>query len=143
MNQVIIWSDQLSVDEKSNVFGETCANFIDWHLAMVDMKRFGMVIGLKDDSEVAYRTLHAGVGVRDLLSAANISNFNIFVHRLPDGKLYEFGYYEYIGTDYEGDMMRLASDPRNVEWLSLCDPMQVPLPGSTGWTIMEQVFFNE
>ena len=117
-------------------------NFINLNFKVGELQQYGMVIGLKDECEVAYRTLHLGLGVRDLLSAANISNFNIFIHRLPDGNLYEFGYYEYTGTDYQGDMMRLASDPRNLEWLSLCDPMQVPLPGSTGWTIMERVFFN-
>ena len=64
----------------------------------------------------------------DLLAAANIRNFSIFLHRLPDGRLYEFGYYEYAGKDYERDMEALAAHPRNTEWLALCDPMQLPLP---------------
>lgn len=109
---------------------------------MAEVQRFGMVIGLKDQAESAYRTLHAGAGVRDLLNAANIFNFNIFLHRLPDGKLYEFGYYEYVGADYASDMRALIAHPRHIEWLSICDPMQVPLPGSASWTLMDPVFFN-
>jgi L-rhamnose mutarotase len=106
------------------------------------MMRFGRVIGLREDRVEDYRSLHRGAGVRDLLTAGNIRNFNIFLQRFPDGKLYEFAYFEYVGSDYEGDMARLAAEPRNVEWLKLCDPMQVPLPGSSGWTEMEQIFFN-
>lgn len=106
------------------------------------IRRFGMVIGLREEHATAYVALHAGPGVRDLLIAANIRNFSIFLHRLPDGKLYEFGYYEYVGSDYDADMAALAAHPRNAEWLSLCDPMQLPLPGETGWTEMEEVFHN-
>ena len=106
------------------------------------MQRFGRVIGLRDDSLEEYRRLHAGPGVRDLLTTANICNFNIFVRRLPDGKLYEFAYFEYVGDNYEADMARLEAEPRNIEWLKLCGPMQVPLPEADGWSDMEQVFFN-
>jgi L-rhamnose mutarotase len=107
------------------------------------MQRFGMAIGLRDDRLDEYKALHAGPGVRDLLAAANIRNFNIFVHRLPDGKLYEFAYYEYVGTDYAADMARLVAEPRHIAWLARCDPMQEPLPGAAGWTIMEQVYHND
>ena len=62
---------------------------------------------------------------------------------MPDGKWYEFGYYEYVGKDFEGDMGRLAKERRNTEWLKVCDPMQIPLPGARGWTEMEQIYFNE
>lgn len=106
------------------------------------MRRFGMVIGLREDQVEAYKALHAGEGVRDLLIAANIRNFNIYLTRMPDGQLYEFAYYEYHGSDYEGDMARLDAEPRNIEWLKLCGPMQIPLPGTTGWTMMESVYCN-
>ena len=107
------------------------------------MKRIGMVIGLRDEHEAEYRRQHKGAGVRDLLTKANIRNFNIYLQRLPDGLLYEFACYEYFGEDYAADMARLASEPRNAEWLALCDPMQMPLPGSDGWTVMEEVFHND
>ena len=109
------------------------------------MKRVGMVIGLKEESIASYRELHAEAnpGVRDLLSVANIRNFSIFLTRLPDGTPCLFGYYEYVGQDYEADMAALAREPRNRKWLSLTDPMQIPLPGESGWKPMEQIYFNE
>ena len=106
------------------------------------VRHFGMVIGLLQDRIADYRALHDGLGVRDLLNTANIRNFNIFLTVMPDGKPYEFAYYEYVGLDYEGDMARLNADPRNTAWLALCDPMQVPLPGQKGWTMMESIFFQ-
>jgi len=109
------------------------------------VKRIGMVIGLREDRISEYRAVHADdhPGVRDLLSSANMRNFSIFLERLPGGKPYLFGYYEYDGDDYEADMARLAGEDRNREWLAMTDPMQIPLPGQSGWKIMEQVYFNE
>lgn len=49
-------------------------------------KHFGMVIGLKSECVADYRALHDGPGVRDLLTAANIRNFNIFLTEMPDGE---------------------------------------------------------
>ena len=61
-----------------------------------DVKRIGMVIGIKPDQIEAYKELHADdhAGVRDLLRRAKMENFSIFMHRLDDGKTYLFGYYE-------------------------------------------------
>jgi L-rhamnose mutarotase len=103
-----------------------------------------MVIGVREDRADEYRALHAddNPGVRDLLAAAHIRNFSIFLERLPDGGLYLFGYYEYDGNDYEGDMARLDADARNREWLAMTGPMQIPLPGETGWKIMGEVYHN-
>jgi L-rhamnose mutarotase len=106
------------------------------------VQRFGMVIGLKEDCEREYRDLHAGPGVRDLLTGANIRNFNIFLTEMPDGQIYEFVYYEYVGDDYVADMAKLADHPRNQAWLEQCDPMQIPLPGHNSWKMMESVFLQ-
>mgnify|MGYP006274883959 FL=1 len=107
-------------------------------------QRYGMVIGLKEDRFEEYRALHADdhPGVRDLLASANMHNFSIFLSRLPDGKLYLFGYYEYTGNDYAADMAKLDKEPRNKEWLAMTDPMQIPLPGETSWKLMDQVYYN-
>ena len=70
------------------------------------------------------------------------ANFNIFLQKLPDGKFYEFAYYEYHGEDYEGDMARLAAEQRNVAWLQQMDAMQIPLEGNENWVTMERIFFN-
>ena len=110
-----------------------------------EVKRVGMVIKIKPEYIEEYKALHSDLnsGVRDLLSEANMHNFSIFLHQLDDGNWYEFGYYEYTGDDFEYDMAKLDNHPRNIEWLKLCDPMQIPLDGYKGWAEMEQVYFNE
>jgi L-rhamnose mutarotase len=109
-----------------------------------EIKRVGMVIKLKPECIKEYKALHAASnpGVRDLLVKANMRNFSIFLHQLDDGNYYEFGYYEYHGDDFESDMAKLAKEDRNIEWLKVCDPMQVPLDGYDGWAEMEQVYHN-
>ncbi|MGL4398462.1 MAG: amidohydrolase family protein [Luteolibacter sp.] len=139
MQATIDWTASLSTSEQAAILGGNCARFYDLE---PPVRRYGMVIGLRDECEAEYRSLHEGPGVRDLLHDANIRNFNIFLQRLPDGKLYEFGYYEYRGEDYAGDMARLHAHPRHVEWLKLCDPMQLPLPGEDSWKPMDPVYFN-
>jgi L-rhamnose mutarotase len=109
------------------------------------VKRVGMVVGIKPEYIDEYKRLHAAdnPGVRDLLRKYHIHDFSIFLQQLPDGNWYEFGYYEYTGGDFDSDMAKLAKEPRNIEWLKKCDPMQIPLPGAKGWTDMECVFFNK
>ena len=139
MQTSIDWSACLSADEQAEFLGGTCARFYGLE---PPVRRYGMVIGLRDEREAEYRSVHDGPGVRDLLRESNIRNFNIFLHRLPDGKLYEFGYYEYVGNDHAGDMAKLDAHPRHADWLRLCDPMQLPLPGEKSWSMMERVYFN-
>lgn len=110
----------------------------------LQVKRVGMVIGIKPDKISAYEALHAdsNAGVRDLLNKYHMHNFSIFIHQLDDGRYYLFGYYEYTGRDYEGDMKKLAAEPRNQKWLSVTDPMQAPLPGQHSWATMQEVYHN-
>ena len=108
------------------------------------VKRVGMVIGIKPDKVSAYEALHAAsnTGVRDLLTKYHMHNFSIFIHQLDDGKYYLFGYYEYTGTDYDADMTKLSAEPRNQKWLSITDPMQIPLNGEKSWAKMQEVYRN-
>jgi len=106
-------------------------------------KRVGMVIGIKPEVIEEYKGLHADdyPGVRDLLKNANFANFSIFIHQFDDGNYYLFGYYEYTGDDFEKDMSDLAKKERNIEWLKVCDPMQIPFEGEDGWAEMEKVYY--
>ena len=110
-----------------------------------EVKRIGMVIKIKPGFIEEYKAVHAdsNAGVRDLLIKANMRNFSIFLHQLDDGNWYEFGYYEYTGDDFEADMARLDKHPRNIEWLKVCDAMQIPLEGYDSWAEMEQIYFND
>ena len=107
-------------------------------------KRVGMVIKLKEENLAEYKELHidGNTGVRDLLIKYNLHNFSIFLAQLEDGNYYEFGYYEYTGEDFDRDMRALSEEPRNIEWLKICDPMQEPIGEAKGWKEMETVFFN-
>ena len=99
-------------------------------------KRVGMVIGIKPEVINEYKKLHAdgNAGVRDLLTIANMENFSIFMHQFDDGNYYLFGYYEYTGTDFEKDMAEIAGKDRNIAWLKVCDPMQIPFEGKISWS---------
>jgi L-rhamnose mutarotase len=100
-----------------------------------------MVIGIKPDQIEAYKDLHDGPGVRDLLRQASIHNFSIYLRQLDDGRYYEFAYYEYTGADCAADMAWLAAQPANQAWLALCDPMQTrPLAGEHSWAEMTEIY---
>ena len=109
-----------------------------------DVKRIGMLIKIKPDKLDDYIALHAdtNAGVRHLLSKYNMRNFSIFMTQLEDGNYYEFGYWEYWGNDYEGDMQKIEAEPENKAWLILCDPMQIPLEGETSWRHMKRIYHN-
>jgi L-rhamnose mutarotase len=111
--------------------------------AQPKVKRVGMVIGVRPEKIEEYKALHAdsNPGVRDLLNKYHMHNFSIYLHKIK-GKYYEFGYYEYTGDDYEGDMAKLDAEPRTKEWLAVCDPMQIPLEGKS-WVQMEEVYHND
>jgi L-rhamnose mutarotase len=111
--------------------------------AQPKVKRVGMVIGVRAEKIEEYKALHAdsNPGVRDLLNKYHMHNFSIYLHKIK-GKYYEFGYYEYTGDDYEGDMAKLDAEPRTKEWLAVCDPMQIPLEGKS-WVQMEEVYHND
>ncbi len=107
-------------------------------------RRIGMVIGIRPERLEEYKALHAdsNPGVRDLLSKYHMRNFSIFLRRFDDGRHYLFGYFEYDGSDYEGDMAKLAAESRDQEWHAMTDAMQIPLEGEKLWAGMECVYYN-
>lgn len=109
------------------------------------MKRYGMVIGLKQDRMQEYKRLHAAVWpeVLKMISECHIRNYSIYLRRLPDGNHYLFSYFEYMGTDFAGDMAKMAADPTTQKWWSFCVPCQEPLADRAEgewWADMEEVF---
>jgi len=109
------------------------------------MQRMGMLIGLKPEHVAEYRKLHAAVWpeILDKISGCNIRNYTIFL-REPENLL--FGYWEYIGADFEADMQRMAEDPNTQRWWDVCMPCQEPLESrreGEWWAMMEEVFHND
>ena len=109
------------------------------------MKRYGAVIGLREDKIKEYRRLHANVWdeVLAVIRQCHIQNYSIYLKRLPDGHHYLFSYFEYTGQDFAGDMAKMAAAPITQEWWKLCMPCQSQLadraPGEW-WANMEEVF---
>jgi len=104
------------------------------------MRRVATLIRLRPDKEQEYRRLHADVwpGVLDRMTRSNIHNYSIF---LRDGVL--FGYYEYVGDDYDADMAAVRADPESQRWWTLTDPCQEPVPTAAAdewWAPAEELF---
>ena len=109
------------------------------------MKRYGWVIGVKQDKIKEYKKLHAAVWpeVLDMIKQCNIHNYSIYMRKLPDNKSYLFSYLEYTGSDFDADMAKMAADPMTQKWWDVCMPCQEPLPDKADgewWADMEEVF---
>ena len=104
------------------------------------MTRHGQLIGVRPERLAEYTRYHAKVWpeILAMIRVCNIRNYSIY---LNDGLL--FAYYEYIGTDHDADMAKMAADPRTQEWWAIMKPLQKPLvtraPGEW-WSEMQEVF---
>src|SRR5436190_6499725 len=104
------------------------------------MRRIAAIIGLLPEKTQEYLDLHAAgwPQVQQRLRDSHITNYSIF---LRDGLL--FGYYEYVGEDYEADMAAIAADEATQRWWALTAPCQQPL-ASAGpeewWVEAKEVF---
>jgi L-rhamnose mutarotase len=107
------------------------------------MKRYGSVIGVRPEKLEEYKQLHAAVwpDVLKMIAECNIQNYSIYYH---DGLL--FSYFEYSGSDYEGDMAKMAADPMTQKWWDVCKPCQKPLDSrkeNEWWAGAEEVFHTD
>ncbi len=112
------------------------------------MKRYGMVIRLREEKIDEYTALHAAAwsDVLKMIARCNIRNYSIYLRKLDDGKHYLFSYFEYVGDDFAADMATMAADPTTQEWWSHCMPCQAPLADAgegQWWADMEEVFHCE
>jgi L-rhamnose mutarotase len=104
------------------------------------MKRFGQIIRVMPEHFERYKKYHAAVWpeVLGMIKKCNMQNYTIF-HK--DGILY--AYFEYTGSDFAGDMAKMASDPKTQEWWAIMEPMQDPVAtrrNGEWWANMEEVF---
>lgn len=109
-------------------------------------QRFGWAIGIKPDQIAKYKELHANAWpeVLSKLRECNCHNYSIYLGELAPGQFYLFSYLEYTGTDFDGDMAKMAADPKTQEWWKLTDPTQIPLStrkaADRWWMTLEEVF---
>ena len=112
------------------------------------MTRYGMLTGLKPEHVQKYKDLHAAVwpGVLKTIKECQIQNYSIFLRQVDNDQYFLFGYFEYIGNDYDADMAKMAAEPTTQEWWQLCKPCQQPLAiAAEGewWSTMEEVFHQD
>ena len=104
-----------------------------------------MVIGIKPETIDEYKRLHADTWpeILQALTDAHIKNYTIFL-RQPENLM--FAYWEYHGSDFAGDMARIADLDVMKEWWKLCGPCQVPFDSRAKgewWASMEPVFHHD
>jgi L-rhamnose mutarotase len=104
-------------------------------------RRFGMVCRLRPERRQEYLDLHAAVwpAVDAMSTECGIRNFTIFVR----GDVL-FGYYEYVGDDYEADQARMARDPVTQEWWALTAACQLPFDADSPeptWQPLDEVSY--
>jgi len=109
------------------------------------MKRYGSVIGLRDEKIAEYKKLHAEVWpeVLKMIRQCQLQNYTIYLRKLPDGRHYLFSYFEYTGKDFAADMAKMAADPTTQLWWAMCKPCQQPFPDrapNEWWSDLEEVF---
>jgi L-rhamnose mutarotase len=109
------------------------------------MQRMGMLVRLKPDRVEEYRDLHRAVWPEILrtIKQCNIRNYTIFLKE-PENLL--FGYWEYVGSDFDADMQKMAADPDTQRWWAICKPCQQPMgtqKEGEWWAMMEEVFHSE
>ena len=112
------------------------------------VQRFGEVAAIHPDSIVKYKELHASVWpeVLEGLTRFNIQNYSIHLKELESDRPYLFGYFEYTGKDFDGDMARMLEDPVVKKWEDLaggeCLIDQSPDGKGLWWVYMEEVFYH-
>ena len=109
---------------------------------------FGQIGRLKKEKIEEYQRLHMEdvytekwEGVLATISECNMRNYSIFI---KDDLV--FGYFEYIGTDYEADMAKMNADPITNEWWKLTRPCFTKFKAdseSTFYEDMRQIFQYE
>ena len=105
--------------------------------------RYGSVIKIKPEMLEEYKRLHADPWpeISAQIYRSNIRNYTIF---LKDD--YLFGYFEYVGEDFDADMAAMAADSMTQEWWKMTDPCQIPLESrkeGEWWASMEEVFHQD
>jgi len=107
------------------------------------VKRYGQVIRLQPGVREEYVRYHSNVWpeVLKTIHDCNIRNYSIF---LKDDTLY--AYFEYVGSDLDADMAKMAADPKTQEWWAIMKPLQQPIPTrkeGEWWADMEEVFHTD
>jgi L-rhamnose mutarotase len=101
------------------------------------IKRFGQLAVLKSDKIEEYEQLHLTVwpGVLKILKKCHLQNYSIY--RVEDEL---FAYFEYTGSDYAGDMAKIAADPTTQLWWTYTHPCFLHKKENVFFLDMKEIF---
>ena len=105
------------------------------------MKRYGFIGYLKPEMKDAYIEAHKKIPERiaELIRDCNIRDYGIFC-----GGDTLFTYYEYIGTDYDADMKKMAADAGNKKWWDFVCPMfNISKTSGECWSEIPCIFYQK
>lgn len=108
------------------------------------VERFGQVVGIRPEMIPPYKLLHehAWPEVLAKITEGNIRNYSIYLGN--DGnKSYLFANFEYVGSDFAGDMQSVDGDAATQAWMKFTDQAcQLPIPTrgeGEWWADMQEV----
>ena len=107
------------------------------------MERHGQLIGLDPQRFDDYKKYHEKIWpeIAQTIRECNIKNYSIFQF---EDKL--FAYFEYVGSDFESDMEKMAENKKTQEWWAIMEPMQRPVDNrkkGEWWAEMNEVFHQD
>ncbi len=112
------------------------------------VSRFGQVAMINPENVAKYQKLHAAAWPEVVagLKAHKIGNYSIFLKELEEGKPFLFGYFEYGGQDFDGDMAKMMENPTVQKWEDTAGGECLVDQSADGkgiwWVDMEEVFYH-
>lgn len=111
-----------------------------------EVKRIAMFTELKPEKEAHYRLLHDNPwpDVIAAIKKANFRHFSIFLEEI-NGKVYLFGWLEYVGEDIVADGVENRKDPASIRWWEETDACLIAPEGAGDgmWGGMNEIFFTQ
>ena len=111
------------------------------------VQRYHQVIRVKPEKLEEYIDLHRRVWplVLDKIKKCNMRNYSIAVGKIDQDEILLYGYFEYIGSNFEEDMKKMREDSVTRSWWLLTTPCQEALEyrlDGEWWMNMEEVFYT-
>jgi L-rhamnose mutarotase len=102
--------------------------------------RYGLRSVLKYDKLDEYISLHKNAWPEMIkaMQESNITNYTIFI----DGNEL-FTYYDYTGTQYNKDMLKMDKNPTMEKWCEFTKPCFVKYPDGVFYKNMKEIFHFE
>ena len=103
-------------------------------------QRYAMAVRLKKEKREFYIENHANVWpeVLEELKKVKVKNYSIYLK-----EDFMFGYLEYAGDDFEGDMAEMQTIPIVDKWTKLMINCFNPFPNNQdneSWVMMDEIF---